>query len=38
MKNPVTVPFAGKPLPSIGVYAKVLSGGTVYRGEAVSVE
>lgn len=38
MKNLVTASFAGKPLPSIGVYARVVSGGTVHRGEAVSVE
>jgi len=38
MQNTVHVPFAGKPLPSVGVYAKVLNGGTVRRRDAVVVE
>ncbi|WP_045224538.1 MOSC domain-containing protein [Methyloterricola oryzae] len=37
-KNNVTVPFAGKALPSVGVYARVLSGGTVRRGDAAVLE
>jgi hypothetical protein len=36
--NKVHVPFAGKPLPSVGVYAKVLAGGVVKRGDAIVVE
>lgn len=35
--NTVYVPFAQKPLASIGVYAKVLNGGTVRRGDRVEV-
>jgi len=38
MRNRVFVPFAGKALPSIGVYAKVLAEGTVRRGDAVVIE
>jgi uncharacterized protein YcbX len=38
MHNNVLVPFAGKPLPSIGVYAKVVTGGMVRRGDALAVE
>jgi uncharacterized protein YcbX len=38
MQNSVFVPFADKPLPSIGVYAKVLAGGTVRRGDALVFE
>lgn len=38
MQNNVLVPFAGKPLPSIGVYAKVLAGGTVRRGDTIGIE
>jgi uncharacterized protein YcbX len=37
MKNSVLVPFAGKALPSIGVYARVLSGGFVARGDGLVV-
>ena len=37
-QNRVHVPFAGKALPSIGVYARVLSTGTVRRGDVVTVE
>jgi uncharacterized protein YcbX len=36
--NRVHVPFAGKSLPSIGVYAKVISTGTVRRGDSVEIE
>ncbi|MGQ0446639.1 MAG: MOSC domain-containing protein [Beijerinckiaceae bacterium] len=36
-KNRVFVPFAGKVLPSVGVYAKVITGGTLRRGDAVRV-
>jgi hypothetical protein len=36
--NRVHVPFAGKALPSIGVYARVLAGGVAKRGDAVTVE
>lgn len=35
--NTVYVPFAQKPLPSIGVYARVLKGGTIRRGQPVQV-
>lgn len=38
MNNTVMVPFAGKPLPSIGVYAKVLAGGMLHRGDTVAIE
>lgn len=38
MENTVHVPFADKALPSVGVYAKVLKGGTVRRRDAVTVE
>lgn len=38
MENTVRVPFADKALPSVGVYAKVLKGGTVRRRDAVTVE
>jgi uncharacterized protein YcbX len=37
-QNRVHVPFAGKALPSIGVYAKVVSTGRVRRGDAVAIE
>jgi uncharacterized protein YcbX len=38
MANTVFVPFAQRALPSIGVYAKVIRGGAVRRGAAVSVQ
>ncbi len=38
LQNTVHVPFAGRALPSIGVYAKVLSGGIVRRRDTVAVE
>jgi uncharacterized protein YcbX len=37
-QNNVFVPFAGKPLPSIGVYARVIATGTVKRGDAIVFE
>jgi len=37
-KNKPMVPFAGKELPSVGVYARVLSPGWVKRGDVVSIE
>ncbi len=36
--NKPMVPFAGKELPSVGVYARVLTPGWVKRGDAISVE
>jgi uncharacterized protein len=36
--NKVHVPFAGKTLPSIGVYARVLSTGQIRRGDRVQIE
>jgi uncharacterized protein YcbX len=36
--NNAFVPFAGKALPSVGVYAKVLAGGNVRRGDSVVIE
>ncbi len=36
--NKPMVPFAGKALPSVGVYARVLTPGWVKRGDAISVE
>lgn len=36
--NNVYVPFAQKPLPSVGVYAKVLQGGTIRRGDKLTIE
>jgi uncharacterized protein YcbX len=36
--NKVHVPFAGKVLPSIGVYAKVISTGVIQRGDAVEFD
>jgi hypothetical protein len=36
--NKVHVPFAGKALPSIGVYAKVISTGVIQRGDAVEFD
>ena len=35
MHNNVPVPFAGKSLPSVGVYARVIAAGTVCRGDTV---
>lgn len=35
--NSVQVSFAGRPLPSVGVYARVVRGGRVRRGDTVSV-
>ena len=37
-QNRVHVPFAGKALPSIGVYARVVSTGLVRRGDSVIIE
>ena len=37
-KNKPLVPFAGKELPSVGVYARVLTPGWVKRGDALSIE
>jgi uncharacterized protein YcbX len=37
-RNSVTVPFAGKALPCIGVYARVMAGGTIRRGDALVFE
>lgn len=37
MLNSVMVPFVGKALPSIGVYAKVLTPGRIQRGSAVVI-
>jgi uncharacterized protein YcbX len=36
--NNVYVPFAQKPLPSVGVYAKVLHGGMIRRGDKMIIE
>ncbi|MCA1602300.1 MAG: sulfurase, partial [Acidobacteria bacterium] len=38
VNNNVYVPFAQKPLPSVGVYAKVLHGGTIRRGDKIAIE
>ncbi len=38
LHNNVPVPFLDKPLPSVGVYARVVQGGRVLRGAAVRVE
>lgn len=38
MQNNIFVPFAGKPLPSIGVYAKVITPGIVQRGAKIVIE
>ncbi|GAB6140388.1 MOSC domain-containing protein [Methylosoma difficile] len=38
MHNKVLVPFAGKALPSIGVYAKVLTPGVIRRGAEIIIE
>lgn len=37
-KNRPMVPFAGKELPSVGVYARVLTPGWVKRGDAITIE
>ena len=37
-QNRVHVPFAGKALPSIGVYARVVSAGLVRRGDSVIID
>jgi uncharacterized protein len=37
-KNKPMVPFAGKELPSVGVYARVLTPGWVKRGDAIIIE
>jgi uncharacterized protein YcbX len=37
-KNRPLVPFAGKELPSVGVYAQVLQAGWVKRGDAIVIE
>ena len=37
-ENTVLVPFAGKALPSIGVYAKVIQPGVIRRGSTVAIE
>lgn len=37
-KNKPMVPFAGKELPSVGVYARVLTPGWVKRGDSLSIE
>lgn len=38
MQNMIQVPFAGKPLPSVGVYARVVSGGAIRHGDAIVIE
>ena len=38
LQNRVMVPFAGRALPSIGVYARVEAGGTIRHGDAIIVE
>ena len=38
MQNRVMVPFAGKSLPSIGVYARVVAGGTIRHGDSIIIE
>lgn len=37
-KNTPLVPFAGKELPSVGVYAKVVQAGWVKRGDSITIE
>lgn len=37
-KNKPLVPFAGKELPSVGVYARVLTPGAVKRGDVITIE
>ena len=37
-ENTVHVPFAGKALPSIGVYAQVIQPGEIRRGSMVMIE
>ena len=38
LQNRIPVPFAGKPLPSIGVYARVITGGVIRHGDAIVIE
>ena len=38
MQNRINVPFAGKSLPSIGVYARVIAGGAIRYGDAIVIE
>ncbi len=38
VNNTVQVPFAQKALPSVGVYARVLQGGRIHRGDRVRIE
>lgn len=38
LNNTVHVPFAQKALPSVGVYARVLQGGRIHRGDRVRIE
>ena len=38
LQNRVMVPFAGKSLPSIGVYARIITGGTIRHGDAIIIE
>lgn len=38
VNNTVHVPFAQKALPSVGIYARVLQGGRIHRGDRVRIE
>ncbi|MFM2006376.1 MAG: hypothetical protein RLZZ09_2031 [Pseudomonadota bacterium] len=38
LQNRVMVPFAGKSLPSIGVYARVIAGGMICHGDSIIIE
>ncbi len=38
LQNRVHVPFAGKPLPSIGVYARVIAGGAIRHADGIVFE
>ncbi|MDQ3665229.1 MAG: MOSC domain-containing protein [Acidobacteriota bacterium] len=38
VNNTVHVPFAQKALPSVGVYARVLQGGRIHRGDRIRIE
>jgi hypothetical protein len=38
VQNNVHVPFAGKALPSVGVYARVVTPGTVTRGATIRID